>query len=108
MNNKYHLKYNFTFETSEEGFSKEDIKKDNAGGTDALLMCSILKNGSSSFDWVSIDPQQESGTLSTHDIFHAFNCLGLSLSEDDNLFEKYRNIISEMLEKISEEIRCLE
>lgn len=78
-NHKYKLKYHLTKEVGE--FNKEDFKAED-GGTDALIVCSMLypKDGSYSQNFWSFDGRNEGKELPTGELFKFFMMMGATLA----------------------------
>lgn len=88
MPHKYKLKYNLSSVDGE--FTKEDLDQmigDDIGGTDALLVFSILypDDGSFSTQMFSIDGCNNKDELSDNEIFKVWSNLSYMLANSKNL-----------------------
>jgi hypothetical protein len=81
----YKLKYDFNADAGQ--YSKEEIKEAGKGGSDALLLVSVLypENGSLSIYFESMDGRNEGKSLSDHEVFKIWLMLAGRLGRSTTL-----------------------
>lgn len=106
MEHLYSLKYKFEFEHSNKGFTNKEIEDSECGGTDALFIASIVRDGITSHDgassvkFFSFDGQNPDVALPRTEIFKVWSMLASNLSEDNNVPEWQKEIAKEAFLKV--------
>jgi len=97
---KYKLKYDLDTKVGE--FTKEELEKDDAGGTDALILVSLLypEDGSFSTYFTTYDGRNEGKNLEDIEIFKFWSMLSKRLSESNTLSVKKKEIASMAFEMV--------
>lgn len=94
MQHKYKLKYDINTESGE--FSVKELKMAKVGGTDALIIISMLfpEGGSYSQDFFAIDGKNNGKDISSLDYFKAWMLMGVALAKRTDLDDMRRAIAS--------------
>jgi hypothetical protein len=100
MKSEYGIKYKIEKGT----FSPDQLKAEDAGGTDELLWASIINgpDGSLSVQWASTDNQGK--PLSMKRIFQAWAMLAANLGESDDLPFEFRDTAKSVHERVKKYI----
>lgn len=95
---RYPIRYSIQSH-SDFGWKKEELGPD--GGTDAILVCSILRkaDGGLSYQWISLDSRHGPGPVPANEIFSAWAILGSDLAGRQLVSAELREIAREAVEK---------
>lgn len=91
--------FKIKYQIAKGEFSAEDIKKDNAGGCDRIVIGQIkdLEGGKKSVGWFGTDGEKE---MSHDDLFAAFITFASMLTKSDELSFEKRKLLLEISEQL--------
>ncbi len=98
MKKRYKLRWDLKFDCGE--FSKK--KLGGRGGTDALVVASLLypDDGSFSATWYSYDGRHQGRSLEDEEVFKLWALMAIRLSESETLGEGHRVFLTHVHEAI--------
>jgi hypothetical protein len=98
VSHKYRIKYDFKQESGE--FSAEELKKEGKGGTDCLILASMLhpEDGSYSQGYMSFDGRKGGAEMSANDEFKFWILMANSLMNKSGLAPGKKALVTDVWE----------
>lgn len=105
---KYALKYFFNAIPSEDGYTKQQLAEEGAGGADALMIVSILRGGKKAHDgsfsaaFKTIDGQNGGSAIPNTELFSVFSMLANHLASCGDVLPWQKELCEDVFDVIKQ------